>query len=162
MHTHMLPRAHMGAKPTAADRPHSIYGQEATRLQAGCGTPTGSSRETFTFPLVCTVQIMFMPFDCTCSRAICDCTWENLLCNELHEILVSCIFDKLHPRANLPPSLTPIARFALELERFVCDHATPTKNEKLWPKGVAMYAYSVSIYYVCTGSQLNGLGRGHS
>ena len=45
--------------------------------------------------------------------------------------------------------------FALELEHFVYNHATPTINEKLQPKGVAMYAYSISIlYYTCTESQL--------
>ena len=42
------------------------------------------------------------------------------------EFLVSFIFDKLYHRANLPPSLRPIARFALELEHFVCDHIIPT------------------------------------
>ena len=78
---------------------------------------------------------------------ICDRIWENPPCSEFYEILVSCIFDKLYPRANLPPSLRPIARFALELERFVCDRATPTMNEKLRSEGVAMHAYSVSVYY---------------
>ena len=34
-------------------------------------------------------------------------------------------------------------RFALELERFVRDHATSIENEKLRSEGVAMYAYSV-------------------
>ena len=33
-------------------------------------------------------------------------------------------------------------RFAFELERFVYNCATPTMNEKLWSKGVAMHAYS--------------------
>ena len=56
--------------------------------------------------------------------------------------------------ANLPPSLRPIACFALEIARFVCDLATRIKIEKLRSKGVAMYAYSVSAYYVCTGNQL--------
>ena len=50
-------------------------------------------------------------------------------------------------RANRPTSLRPIARFALELERFVHDHATPTENEKLRSKGVAMHTYGVSVYY---------------
>ena len=67
---------------------------------------------------------------------------------------VSCIFDELYPRANLPPSLRPTVHFTLELERFVCDRATPMTNEKLRPKGIAMYAYSVFVYYVYTGSQL--------
>ena len=47
-----------------------------------------------------------------------------------------------------------IVHFALEPECFVCNCATPTINEKLWPKGVAMYVYSVSVYYACPGSQL--------
>ena len=72
-----------------------------------------------------------------------DCTWENPPCSEFYEILVSCIFDKLYPRANLPPSLRPIARFALELEHFVYNHATPTVNKKLWPKGVTIYMAAV-------------------
>ena len=79
---------------------------------------------------------------------ICDHIWENLPCSEFYEGSVSCIFDKLYSRANLPPSLRPIAHFALELERFVYDRATPTINEKLGSKGVAMYAYSTSVYYV--------------
>ena len=78
---------------------------------------------------------------------ICDCIWENPACSELYEILVSCIFEKLYPRANLPPSLRLIVHFTLELEGFVCDPATPTTNEKLRSKGVAMHAYSVSVYY---------------
>ena len=33
--------------------------------------------------------------------------------------------------------------------RMLCsDHATPTENEKLWSKGIAMHVYSVSVYYV--------------
>ena len=31
--------------------------------------------------------------------------------------------------------------FALETESFVCDCATCKENEKLWSKGVAMYAF---------------------
>ena len=41
----------------------------------------------------------------------------------------------------------PIARFALELEHFVHDCASPTENEKLRSKGVAMHTYSISVYY---------------
>ena len=51
-------------------------------------------------------------------------------------------------------SLRPIACFALEIARFVCDPDTRIKIEKLRSKGVAMYAYSVSAYYACTGKQL--------
>ena len=43
--------------------------------------------------------------------------------------------------------LRPIVRFALEIARFVCDRATRIENEKLRSEGVAMYAYSVSVYY---------------
>ena len=61
--------------------------------------------------------------------------------------IVSCIFENLYHRANLPPSLRPIVHFALELERFVHDRATSI-DEKLRSEGVAMYAYSVSVYHV--------------
>ena len=64
-----------------------------------------------------------------------------------YEILVSYIFENLYHRANLRPNLRQIARFALEIERFVCDRATSIENEKLRSEGVAMYAYSVSVYY---------------
>ena len=54
----------------------------------------------------------------------------------------------LYNRANLPPSLRLIACFALELERFVHNRATPTNVEKLQSKVVAMQVYSVSVYYL--------------
>ena len=57
------------------------------------------------------------------------------------------MFDKLYHRANLRSSLRPIARFVVEIQRFVCDHATHSIVEKLWSKGVAMHAYGVSAYY---------------
>ena len=41
----------------------------------------------------------------------------------------------------------PIVRFTLEIARFVCDHITCIENEKSRSEGVAMYAYSVSVYY---------------
>ena len=41
-----------------------------------------------------------------------------------------------------------IAHFVKELERFICDRATPPTIEKLRSKGVAMYAYGVSVYCV--------------
>ena len=72
-----------------------------------------------------------------------------------NEILVSYILNNYH-RANLHSSLRPITHFAMELERFVCDCATPPTIEKLRFEGVAMYAYGVSVYYAYTGSQLNG------
>ena len=81
------------------------------------------------------------------SGSICDRIRKNPPYCPFCEILVSCIFENLYHRANLPPSLRPIARFALELERFVHDRATSIENEKLLSEGVAMYAYSVSVYY---------------
>ena len=57
-------------------------------------------------------------------------------------------------RVNLPPSLRLITCFSLKLKCFVYNHTTPTISEKLRPKGVAMYAYSVSIYYTYPGSHL--------
>ena len=65
-----------------------------------------------------------------------------------HSMKYYCIFVKLYRRINLPPSLRQIVYFALELEHFVCDHATSIENEKLWSEGIAMYMYSVSIYYM--------------
>ena len=40
--------------------------------------------------------------------------------------------------------------------RAICDHTTPPTIEKFWSKGVAMYAYGVSVYYAYTGCLLNG------
>ena len=56
--------------------------------------------------------------------------------------------DKLYHRANPHSSLRPIACFVVEIQRFVCDRATPPIIEKLRSKGVAMHAYGVSAYYV--------------
>ena len=39
------------------------------------------------------------------------------------------------------------SRSVMEIQRFVCDRATPSIVEKLRSKGVAMYAYGVSVYY---------------
>ena len=52
--------------------------------------------------------------------------------------------DKLYHRANPRSSFRPTVRFVVEIQRFVCDHATPPIIEKLWSKGVAMHAYGVS------------------
>ena len=43
--------------------------------------------------------------------------------------------DKLYHRANPRSSLRPIARFVVEIQRFVCDRATPPIIEKLRSKG---------------------------
>ena len=55
-------------------------------------------------------------------------------------------------RANPPASFSPIMRFNLKPERFHCDHATKRNY------GNAMHVYSISVYYMCTGSQLIWLG----
>ena len=65
-------------------------------------------------------------------------------------------------RPNPRSSLRTIARFIVEMQRFVCDRATPPMIEKLRSKGVAMHAYGVSAYYACPGNQLNGPGRSRS
>ena len=44
-------------------------------------------------------------------------------------------------------SLRPIARFVVEIQRFVCDCTTPPIIEKLQSNGVAMHTYGVSAYY---------------
>ena len=38
-------------------------------------------------------------------------------------------------------------RTVVEIQRFVCDHATPPIIEKLRSKGIAMNTYGVSAYY---------------
>ena len=60
--------------------------------------------------------------------------------------------NKLYHRANLRSSLRPIVRFVVEIQRFVCDRATPPIIKKLRSKGVAMHAYSVSENYASTGN----------
>ena len=55
--------------------------------------------------------------------------------------------DRLYHRANPRSSLRPIARFVVEIQRVVCDRATPPIIKKLRSKGVAMHAYGVSAYY---------------
>ena len=54
--------------------------------------------------------------------------------------------DKLYNRANPRSSLRPIVRVVVEIQRFVCDRATPPIIEKLLSKRVAMHAYGVSAY----------------
>ena len=56
--------------------------------------------------------------------------------------------DKLYHRANPRSSLRLIARFVVEIQRFVCNCATPPIIEKLLSKGIAMHMYGVSAYYV--------------
>ena len=56
--------------------------------------------------------------------------------------------DKLYHRANPRSSFRLAVRFVVEIQRFVCDRATPPIIEKLQSKGVVMHAYGVSTYYV--------------
>ena len=88
----------------------------------------------------------------------CDWIWENPPYGIFPENRVWCMVDKPYHRANSRSSPRPIARFAKELQRFVCDRTTPPIIEKLRSKGIAMHAYGVSVYYAYTGSQLNGPG----
>jgi hypothetical protein len=67
--------------------------------------------------------------------------WENPAYCEFYEILVSYIFHNLYHRANLPTSFRPIARFPLEIQRFVYDRATPIKIEKLRPEGAHVWRF---------------------
>ena len=46
--------------------------------------------------------------------------------------------DKLYHRANPHSSLRPIVCLVVEVQRFVCDRATPPIIEKLRSKGVAI------------------------
>ena len=55
--------------------------------------------------------------------------------------------DKLYHRANPCLSVRPIARFVVEIQRFVCDRTTPPIIDKLRSKGVAMHTYGISAYY---------------
>ena len=52
--------------------------------------------------------------------------------------------DKLYHRANPCSSFRLIVHFVVEIQRFVCDRATPPIIEKLWSKGIAMHAYGIS------------------
>ena len=83
----------------------------------------------------------------TMPTIICDRIWENPAYSEIYNFLVSYIFDKLFHRANPRSSFRATVRFVVEIQRFVCDRATPPIIEKLRSKGVAMHAYGVSAYY---------------
>ena len=68
------------------------------------------------------------------------------------------VFDVWLISSNSRSSFGPIALFAVELQSFVCDRATPPTIEKIRSKGIVMHAYGVSVYYAYTGSHLNGPG----
>ena len=55
--------------------------------------------------------------------------------------------DKLYHRANLHSSFRPAVRFVMEIQRFVCNRATPPIIKKLRSKGVVMHMYGISAYY---------------
>ena len=65
--------------------------------------------------------------DSGCVRHIdnCDQIWENPAYSEFYDFLVSYIFDKLYHRANPRSSSRATVRFVVEIQRFVCDRATP-------------------------------------
>ena len=92
----------------------------------------------------------------------CDCLWENPAYGIFYENQVWFIFYKLYHRANPHSGFRLITCFAMELQHFVCDRATPPTIEKLRCKGVAMHAYGVSVYYTYTRTQLNGSGWSRS
>ena len=73
---------------------------------------------------------------------------ENPAYSEFYDFLVSYIFEKLYHRANPRSSFRATVRFVVEIQRFVCDRATPPIIEKLQSKGVAMHVYGVSAYYM--------------
>ena len=50
-------------------------------------------------------------------------------------------------RSTTRSSFRANVRFVVEIQRFVCDCATPQIIEKLRSKGIAMHAYSISAYY---------------
>ena len=55
--------------------------------------------------------------------------------------------DKTYHTVNPHLSFRPTVRLVVEIQRFVCDRATPPIIEKFMSKGVAMHAYGVSAYY---------------
>ena len=65
--------------------------------------------------------------------------WPETLCMRFFsENRLWCMVDKPYHRANLRSSLRPIAHFAVDLQCFVCNCATPLTIEKLLSKGVAI------------------------
>ena len=56
---------------------------------------------------------------------------------------------ELYHGASSRSSFSPIACFAVVLQSFVCDRATPPPNEKLRSKGIAVHVYDVSVRALC-------------
>ena len=59
---------------------------------------------------------------------ICDRIWENPPYGIFSESWVWCMVDKLYRRANPRSSLRPIVRLVVEIQRFVCNRATPQQS----------------------------------
>ena len=72
---------------------------------------------------------------------ICDRIWENPPYGIFSENWVWCKVDKLYHRANPRSSLRSIACFVVEIQRFVCDRATPPIIEKLRSNGCTRMAF---------------------
>ena len=87
-------------------------------------------------------------------------TW-HMECFVKVEFYVWLISSSYH-RAKPHSSFRPTVRFVLEIQRFVCDRATPPIIEKLQSKCVAMHVCGVSAYYALPGNQLNGPGQSRS
>ena len=64
----------------------------------------------------------------------------------LYNLRAHQILPELYHRANPRLCFRSTVLFVVEIERFVCDRATPPIIEKLQSKGVAMHAYGVSTY----------------
>ena len=70
--------------------------------------------------------------------------------------------DKLYHRANPRSSFRPIACFIVEIQRFVCDHATPPIIEKLQSKGVAMLCMRMVIPHTMREPEINQMTLGRA
>ena len=86
---------------------------------------------------------------CSLARLVCKTVTFDII-NVMSSLMMYdvCMVDKLYHRANLRSSFRPNARFVLEIQGFVCGHATSLIIEKLHSKGIAMHAYGISTYYV--------------
>ena len=61
---------------------------------------------------------------------------------------------------RIPALDRPIMHFVVEIQRFICDHATPSNYD---PKALlCMHAYGISAYHAIPRNQLNAPGRSRS
>ena len=65
------------------------------------------------------------------SYIICDRLWENPAYGIFCESWVWSMVDKLYHRANPGSAFRLIVHFVVEIQRFVCNHATPLKNREI-------------------------------